>query len=124
MCDLVVKDDDLVVGTSGRSLWIFDDLTPVREMGPAVEAKDVHLFPARPAYRYRYSGSFEDAAPTGTFDNPPEGAILHYFLKKPAKEVTLEIFDDKGNRVRKLTSKEEEEKEEDVGDEGEELFGG
>ncbi len=94
--DLVVKDDDLVVATSGRSLWIFDDLTPLREMGPAVEAKDVHLFPARPAYRYRYSGSFEDAAPAGTFDNPPEGAILHYFLKKPAGEVTLEILDEKG----------------------------
>ncbi len=37
--DLVVKDDDLVVATSGRSLWIFDDLTPLREMGPDVEAK-------------------------------------------------------------------------------------
>ena len=39
VCDLAVKDDDLVVGTSGRSMWIFDDLTPLREMGPAVEAK-------------------------------------------------------------------------------------
>ncbi len=107
--DLVVKDDDLVVATSGRSLWIFDDLTPLREMGPDVEAKAVHLFPARAAYRYRYSGSFEDVAPGGTFDNPPEGAILHYFVKKPAGEVTLEILDEKGNRVRKLTSKKEEE---------------
>jgi hypothetical protein len=116
--DLVVKDDDLVVATSGRSLWIFDDLTPLREMGPTVEAEDVHLFPARPAYRYRSSGSFEEAAPNGTFDNPPQGAILHYFLKKPAGEVTLEILDEKGNRVRKLTSKKKEEKEEDVGDDG------
>ena len=105
----MVKDDDLVVATSGRSLWIFDDLTPLREMGPDVEAKPVHLFPARPAYRYRYSGSFADVAPGGTFDNPPEGAILHYFLKKPAGEATLEILDEKGDRVRKLTSKKEEE---------------
>jgi photosystem II stability/assembly factor-like uncharacterized protein len=118
--DLVVKDDDLVVATSGRSLWIFDDLTPLREMAPAVTEKDVHLFPARPAYRYRYSGSFEDAAPAGTFDNPPEGAILHYFLKKRAAgEVILEILDEKGDRVRKLTSKkEEDEKEENLDEEG------
>ena len=55
-------------------------------------------------------------APSGTFDNPPDGAILHYYLKKkPAGEVVLEIIDDKGGRVRKLTSKkEEEEKEEDI----------
>ena len=116
--DLVVKDDDLVVATSGRSLWIFDDLTPLRTMGPDVEAKAVHLFPARTAYRYRYSGSFEDVAPGGTFDNPPEGAILHYFLKKPAGEVTLEILDEKGDRVRKLTSKKEEEEEKDIDEEG------
>jgi hypothetical protein len=117
--DLVVKDDDLVVGTSGRSLWIFDDLTPLREMGPAVEAKDVHLFSARPAYSYRYAGSFADAAPAGTFENPPQGAILHYFLKKPAAEVTLEVLDEKGNRVRKLTSKKEEEEKEEGLDEEE-----
>ncbi len=120
--DLIVKDDDLVIATNGRSLWVFDDLTPLREMGPAVEAKDVHLFPARPAYRYRYSGSFEDVAPSGAADNPPEGAILHYFLKKPAGVVVLEILDDKGNRVRKLKSKkkeeEEEGKEQEVGEEG------
>ena len=120
--DLIVKDDDLVVATNGRSLWVFDDLTPLREMGPAVEAKEVALFPARPAYRYRYSGSFEGAEPAGALENPPEGAILHYFLKKPAAEVMLEVLDDKGNRVRKLTSKkkeeEEEEKELEVGEEG------
>ena len=57
-------------------------------------------------------------APGGTFENPPEGAILHYFLKKPAGEVTLEILDEKGDRVRKLTSKKEEEEEKDVGEEG------
>ncbi|HVS36378.1 MAG TPA: hypothetical protein VMS17_12500 [Gemmataceae bacterium] len=117
--DLVVKDDDLVVGTSGRSLWVFDDLTPVREMVPAVESKDVHLFSARPAYRYRYSSSLDQPEPAGTFGNPPEGAILHYFLKKPAKKVTLEILDDKGNLVRKLSSKKEDEKDDDMGDEGE-----
>ena len=120
--DLIVKDDDLVVATNGRSLWVFDDLTPLRDMGPAVEAKELHLFPARPVYRYSYSGSYEDAAPDGAAENPPEGALLHYFLKKPASEVALEVLDDKGNRVRRLTSKkkeeEEKEKDEDLGEEG------
>jgi photosystem II stability/assembly factor-like uncharacterized protein len=118
--DLVVKDDDLVIATNGRSLWIFDDLTPLREMAPAVVDKDLTLFPTRPAYRYRYSGSFVDVAPGGGADNPPEGASLHYFLKKrPAGEVVLEVLDDKGNRVRKLSSKkDEDEKEADLDDEG------
>ncbi|HBI43277.1 MAG TPA: hypothetical protein DDY78_10530, partial [Planctomycetales bacterium] len=118
--DLVVKDDDLVIATNGRSLWIFDDLTPLREMAPAVADKDLALFPARPAYRYRYSGSFADVAPGGGADNPPEGAILHYYLKKhPAGEVVLAVLDNKGALVRKLTSKkDEDEKEADLDEEG------
>src|SRR5262249_6471780 len=51
--DLKVKDNDLVVGTNGRSIWVLDDLTPLREMSPTVAAQDVYLFPARDAIRYR-----------------------------------------------------------------------
>jgi photosystem II stability/assembly factor-like uncharacterized protein len=119
--DLVVKGDDLVVGTSGRSIWVFDDLTPVREYTPAVAGEDSHLFPAPPAHRWRYHGSIDEGPRAGAGDNPPEGAIIHYSLKKKAKDVVvLEILDDQGKRVRKLTSKEEKEDEkDDEGDEGE-----
>lgn len=100
--DLVVKGDDLVVGTHGRSLWILDDLTPWRELRPEILEKDAHLFSARPAVRWRVGGARGDA---GTFDNPPAGAILHYFLKdKHDSELRLEILDAKGRLVRTLTS--------------------
>lgn len=100
--DLVVKGDDLVLATHGRSLWIFDDLTPLREMKPEILDKAVHLFSVRPAVRRRPGGVRRD---TGTFDNPPVGVVLHYFLKaKPKAEIKLEILDAKGRLVRTLTS--------------------
>ena len=46
--DLVVKDNDLVVGTCGRSIWIFDELTPIRELTAKASAEAVHLFPPAP----------------------------------------------------------------------------
>ena len=96
--DLVVKDDDLVVGTHGRSIWILDDLTPVREWSKDVEAKPSHLFPAPPAGAGATTGPF--LAVKGPGQNPPAGAVVHYWLKeKPKGDVTLEILDAKGTLV-------------------------
>src|SRR5262249_59080125 len=64
VADLVVKDDDLVVGTSGRSIWILDDLTPLRDWSPQVADKPAHLFPPPPAGRGR------SAAPLGAAGRP------------------------------------------------------
>ena len=47
--DLVVKDNDLVLGTNGRSIWIFDDLTPIRDWSKALAEKEAFLFPAQTA---------------------------------------------------------------------------
>jgi hypothetical protein len=103
--DLVVKDDDLVVGTHGRSIWILDDLTPLREWSKEVEAKAVHLFTARPAVRWRYDGPVSSQV-KGPGQNPPVGAVLHYWLKdEPKGDVVLEVLDEKGAVVRKLTSR-------------------
>ena len=51
--DLAVAGDDLVVGTLGRSAWILDDLTPVREMSTEIAAAKEHLFAPLPAVRWR-----------------------------------------------------------------------
>jgi hypothetical protein len=103
--DLVVKDDDLVVGTHGRSIWILDDLTPLREWSKEVEAKAAHLFTARPAVRWRYEGPISSQV-KGPGQNPPVGAVFHYWLRDEAKgDVVLEILDEKGAVVRKLTSR-------------------
>jgi photosystem II stability/assembly factor-like uncharacterized protein len=104
--DLVIKDNDLVIGTHGRSIWIFDDLTPIRNLSPDVSNQDVYLFPAQDAIRYRYhfGGMTDDGEP-----NPPQGATLHYYLKKkPQGEIKIEIIDAKGTTVDTLKSKSEE----------------
>jgi photosystem II stability/assembly factor-like uncharacterized protein len=117
--DIVVKGDDLVLGTNGRSIWIFDDLTPLRELTPAVEKEDVHFFPVQPATRYRYAPTIEEGSRLGSADNPPRGAILHYRLsKKPKGDITLTVTDAKGTTVRKLTSKKEPPEKEEEGDYG------
>jgi hypothetical protein len=100
--DLVVKGNDLVVGTHGRSVWIFDDLTPIREWSPAMGSERVHLFTPSPAIRWRYDVAGKTA---GRSDNPPAGAVIYYYLKdKPGKEVTLTVTDADGRVVRTLRS--------------------
>jgi photosystem II stability/assembly factor-like uncharacterized protein len=99
--DLQVKDGSLVVGTHGRSIWIFDDLAIVRNLGGAWASKDVHLFPAE-AVRWSLS---DDPADRWSGENPPAGAV-HYWLKKePEGDVTLEVLDAAGTVVATLSSK-------------------
>jgi photosystem II stability/assembly factor-like uncharacterized protein len=103
--DLVVKGDDLVVGTHGRSIWILDDLTALRGWSKEVEAQAAHLFTARPAVRWRYDDAVSSHL-KGPGRNPPAGAVLQYWLKdEPKGDVTLEILDEKGGLVRKLSSR-------------------
>ena len=103
--DLVVKGDDLVVGTHGRSIWILDDLQPVREIdAPRCSATTVHLFPVADAVRWRI-GDGSWAAAYGRYPNPPHGASIYYFLKdKPKGELKIEILDAENRVVRTLSS--------------------
>jgi hypothetical protein len=103
--DLVVKGDDLVLGTHGRSIWILDDLTPIRELSKEIQAKALHLFAPPPVTAWRYGGSFHEEGPG---ENPPDAVVAQYWLKdKPKGDVTLEVYDAKGSLVRKLSSKAE-----------------
>ena len=101
--DLRVKDDDLVVGTHGRSIWILDDLTPVREWGAQGARPAVHLFAPVETVRWRYhSGPREKNAG----ENPPPGAIVYIWLKdKPKGDVTLDVLDSRNRLVRTLGSR-------------------
>lgn len=121
--DLIVKHSDLVLGTNGRSIWILDDLTPLRQWQPDIKGKSAFLFPAESAVRYRYYTRLGERRPLGAGQNPPEGASLHYFLKsKPKGDITLDILDAKGERVTRLTSKKEPEEKPAEGDEGGERY--
>ncbi len=98
--DLIVKGDDLVVGSHGRSLWIFDDLTPIRTFGPVIASKPVDLLPPLAATRWRLHGT---VGAVGRGENPPAGAIIQFWLKeKPKAKPKLEILDADGKLVRAL----------------------
>jgi len=101
--DLVVKDNDLVVATHGRSFWILDNIEPLRQLSSQLEQADVHLYAPSPAMRFRGGGGAGRGGFAG--ENPPNGAILYYRLKNKAEgEVTLEILDGKNEVIRKYSS--------------------
>jgi photosystem II stability/assembly factor-like uncharacterized protein len=105
--DLVIHGDDLVIATHGRSFWILDDITPLREWTDAITAQDAHLFHPARAIRIRRSENRDTPLPleTPAGQNPPAGAVFDYFLKSAATgEVILEIHDKQGNLVRRYSS--------------------
>jgi hypothetical protein len=102
--DLAVAGDDLVVGTLGRSAWILDDLTPVREMSPEIAAAPAHLFAPLPTVQWRYRRA-PYGSDAGAGQNPPKGASITYHLASKAEgEATLEILDSSQQVVRRLSS--------------------
>ena len=105
--DLTIKDDDLVVGTHGRSFWILDDITPLREITAEMPAADTYLFAPQEAWRFRWNKNTDTPLPPDepAGQNPPDGAIVHYYLKTAARgPVTLEVLDAQGGMVRKYSS--------------------
>ena len=104
IADMVVAGDDLVVGTLGRSAWILDDLTPIREMSPQIARSSLHLFAPRPAIRWTYAAG-PDGSDAGKTSNPLKGVIVTYHLAtEPEDEVVLEVLDSNGKVIRRLSS--------------------
>jgi photosystem II stability/assembly factor-like uncharacterized protein len=123
--DIVVHGDDLVVGTHGRAFWILDDIASLRQLEPEAVAADAHLFRPPAAYRLRRDLNTDTPLPPEepAGQNPPDGAILDYYLKTGPTEtaaaaadaanaaetpasaaVTLEILDSRGQLVRRYAS--------------------
>jgi photosystem II stability/assembly factor-like uncharacterized protein len=106
--DLTIHDDDLVAATHGRSFWVLDDITPLRQVEVGAAPADMILFKPQTALRLHLPTDIERRGPVG--DNPPPGAILDYYFKTaPKEEVKLEIFDSSGKLVRRLSSQEKKE---------------
>ncbi|MFN8582991.1 MAG: hypothetical protein U0163_18705 [Gemmatimonadaceae bacterium] len=100
--DLVIKDDDLVVGTHGRGFWILDDITPLRQLAAVTAAGRTALLQPQLATRIRYSMYTDTPIPPEEPRSlkPPDGALIHYYLAAPAHDLTLEILDAAGHVVR------------------------
>ena len=105
--DLIVKDDDLVAATHGRGFWILDDITPLRQVDGNSAAQDAILFKPTTAWRVRWNTSVDMPWPKEevTAPNPPEGALINYYLKSASSgPVTLEILQQDGRLVRRYSS--------------------
>src|SRR4029077_11970709 len=108
--DLVVHEDDLVIATFGRSFWVLDDVTPLRQMDAHVAAADAWLF--RPGVAYRVRPGSDQGTPVpmdeALASNPADGAAVDYYLKqKSSGPVQLEILDSQGKLVRRFASNDE-----------------
>ncbi|MBA2454211.1 MAG: hypothetical protein H0V47_13660 [Chloroflexia bacterium] len=139
--DLIVTQGDLVVGTHGRSFWIIDDISPLRQMADELAGKDAHLFVPRdtirfpgergfghspvPGKNYFFAGGMipsydRTTTPDGETEqhyldagnNPPGGVLVHYFLKeKPESELTLTFLTAGDDEIRSFKGKRDDEPE-------------
>lgn len=107
--DLVIKDDDVVVGTHGRSFWILDDITPLRQLTPELAKNETILFKPQRTYRVRWNMNTDTPLPPEepAGQNPPDGAVINYYLNGKANSViTLAITDAAGKLIRQYRSDE------------------
>jgi photosystem II stability/assembly factor-like uncharacterized protein len=134
--DLIVKDTDMVVATHGRAFWILDDITPLHQLQTDLVHAPAHLMKPRDTVRFRLYGRSQGKSKVNTnykmtgpvtvayrrvetpqggvqeqfLDagrNPPDGVIIHYWLREPSDSLRLAIFDSQGNEIRSFTPKRE-----------------
>jgi photosystem II stability/assembly factor-like uncharacterized protein len=101
--DLNIHGSDLVAATYGRGLWILDDVSPLRQVD---ETRATALLTPAEAVRVRFDNDADTPLSIDLphTENPPEGAIIYYYLKSPAKNVSLEILDANKNLVRSFSN--------------------
>ncbi len=138
--DLVIKEKDLVAGTHGRGFWVLDDLSPLHELGPEVSRKSAHLYSPRDSIRFwTHPRGLGKAVPgklqyhmwgitarteidengetkvewLDAGDNPPTGVTVYYHLGSEPDELTLTFLDMEGNEIRRFSTLETAEGEEE-----------
>jgi len=107
MRDLAVHGDDLIVGTHGRSFWILDDITPLRQVSAEIAKASAVLYKPQEAVRFRWNRNTDTPLPPDipAGKNPPDGAIVDYYLGAASnKPVTLEVLDADNHLVRRYSS--------------------
>ncbi len=104
--DLAIHDGDLIAATYGRGIWILDDTSPLEQMTAELADRQVILFRPRAAVRVQSNINqdtpFPPEVPHGK--NPPQGVVIDYYLKGPAQNVQLQIFDPEGKLVRSYSN--------------------
>jgi hypothetical protein len=107
--DLSVTQGDLVAATHGRSFWILDDLSPLRQLSREIASASAHLFEPRDVYRARFVGGADNGAQhlagPPRAGNPPSGAVVYYWLGAGGEPVTLEFLDANRRVLRTFASR-------------------
>ena len=111
--DLTIKDDNLIVATQGRSLWIIDDLTPLHQLNSSNLKEDIVLYKPKAAYNLS-GGNGRTSKTAGT--NHSGGVAVNYFIKKTKEKdtITLSFFDSNDNLIKKFSTKSDKEKKEGI----------
>ncbi|MYC29526.1 MAG: glycosyl hydrolase [Chloroflexi bacterium] len=134
--DLVIKEGNLIAATHGRAFWILDDLTQLHQVNPALTGESFHLLQPRDTLRIR--SPFRDRKPAegksyraglgadvtysealgghgevvrkmwDAGENPPDGVMVHYYLKEAPEEVSIAMLDEAGDTIRTFSSMEPE----------------
>jgi photosystem II stability/assembly factor-like uncharacterized protein len=107
--DLAVKEGDLIAATHGRSFWILDDLSALRQLSPETTRAAARLFKPRKVYRAGFGGGGGTGAAGGhpSGPNPPSGAVVYYWLAQPRQLVTMDFLDARGKVIRSFTSQQD-----------------
>jgi hypothetical protein len=105
--DLIIHNDDLIVGTHGRGFWVIDNMTPLRQSTTDVAKSNAYLF--QPASTYLLTAGSDNGTPMPRdeplAENPPFGAMIDYYLKaNTSGPLTIEILDPAGEVIRKYSS--------------------
>jgi photosystem II stability/assembly factor-like uncharacterized protein len=110
--DMVVHGDDLVIATHGRSFWILDDISSLRQASQAAEADAAWLYSPATTVRVDNDGFLGTPLPPEepSAENPPNGAIIDYYLKNAAEHIQLDILDAQGGVVHSFSTPEAQSK--------------
>lgn len=104
--DLVIKDDDLVVATHGRSFWILDDISLLRQISESLIENKIILYKPQNAVRVRWNMNPDTPLPQEepAGENPPDGAIINYYLENQVKKLELQILDSNFQVIRTFSN--------------------
>ncbi len=108
--DLIIRNNDLVASTAGRSFWILDDLSAIQQTKGMFGNARVKLYQPRPAHRIFTAPPFFLITDPAYGQNPPEGIMLDYYVKEKAdtSKLILEIMNSSGAVLRRYTNKKDE----------------
>lgn len=113
--DLAIRDNELIVGTQGRSIYMLDDLGLVQQKNQSVLAKNLHVFDVNPAWRMPGGGrrrGGRNAVVANAGMNPPNGVVMNYYLKQvsDSTKLSIDILDRNGKKIKTYSTASKEDR--------------